>query len=343
MSKSKKIPLPREGKIAAVYCRKSDLTSGEAKGRSTSQQLQQSTIATQSLGFEVPERLIFLDEDGNKGHWYWKDPEGRNPGPFRPELTRLMEEVNAGNVDAVFCYRSDRCYRDEVVASFFLDALRAKGVKFFCRSQDMAIHTAGGRESCMTQACSNASMRAKVSEDVIRDHAMLASVGELPRDVSCLGFKSAGRGSKRVVANDQQIAIIRKTFDMYVFGEDGEAPLSASEIAYRFMQYGYRTSVGARGHKCADPDRVLPGAITRILRNPAYMGKINHDGKLFDTHHFDVAAPDGSGRTEPVVSEAVFQAAQERLSHGNRYERSTGWPSQFARSLPLLRENLSFT
>jgi DNA invertase Pin-like site-specific DNA recombinase len=323
MSKTNKVPLPRDGKVAAIYCRKSDAQSGETRGRSTEQQLEQCLMAAKALGYESPTWLHFIEEDGQKGDWFWRDSEGRHPGPHRPWLTRLIEAVEAGNVDAVFVWRSDRAYRDEIVAGYFLRKLREHGVRFFARSQDMAIHTASGYESATTQACSNKAYRDKISEDVTRDHAMLAAVGELTGCASMFGFRSKGLKSKEVVHVPEEIALVRLIYHWYLYGDADEGPLSATAIAERCMERGLRVRVGAKGQPVKYPHLVGVQDVLRILRNVHYSGRMKHDGKIFATKHFDVPNEVGEGRG-PVVSIEDWELAQHMLEsarNNRRYRR----------------------
>lgn len=312
-----KIATPRTGKVAAIYCRKSDAAAGEVRGRSTSQQLEACLMAARSEGFEVPEHLIFIEQDGKKGDWWWDD--GARPGPHRPELTKLMRTVEDG-LDAVFVWRTDRVYRDVALGATFLDVLREHGTRLFVRNRDLAIHTASGYEAACSESVSNTSYRMKVSEDVTRDHLMLASVGELTNCGSMLGFRSLGKGSKKVRHIPEEIFLIRQIFRWYLYGEEGEGPLSASAIAVRCMERGYRVRVGANGQAVKYPDLVNVQDVLRILRNNHYRGLLPHAGKLYPTHHFDVPSEDGQ-TMGPVISPDEFEMAQALLQQAKCHRR----------------------
>lgn len=318
-----KIPVPSTGKRLAIYCRKSSIAEGEARGRSVSEQYSQCVLAANPLGFEVTERLTFLEEDGNRGDWFWADREQRHPGPHRPELTRLMEAVENGEVDAIMVWRTDRIYRDDIVAGYFLRKLREHGVRLFARMQDLFIHTASGYQAAATEAAANKAYRDRIAEDVERAHTTNAQNGLLIRDPSALGFRSAGKGTGRAVPVPDELDTVRLMYRLYLEGVDGEAPLSANAVAERLMQLGRRTSVGARGHKSKDPTLIGVTAITRTLRNAAYCGLIEKNGNYYETRLFDVPDPDGGGRMGTVVSRETWEAAGHRLDHGDRYERDT--------------------
>jgi DNA invertase Pin-like site-specific DNA recombinase len=301
---------PRTGKIGCLYARLSDWKSGEVKGRSTDQQMQACLLAAKTEGFEIPEHLIFIEEDGCKGEHWWKDEEGRNPAPYRPQLGEMIKAIREGEVDAVFVWRTDRYYRGISVAVGLLDLMKENGVRLFTKNRDLAIHTASGYESAMTEACSNQAYREKISEDVTRDHAMLASIGELTHSPSMLGFRSLGRGSKAARCVPEEIDLIRSIFRWYTYGDPGEAPLSANAIAARCMERGLKVRVGARNQKVKYPDQVGVQDVIRILKNHHYEGQMPHDGKLFPTRHFDVLSEDGLFMG-PVITPEDFALAED--------------------------------
>ncbi|RYZ15648.1 MAG: hypothetical protein EOO70_06340, partial [Myxococcaceae bacterium] len=206
------------------------------------------------------------------------------------------------------------------MAATIIDRLRETGTRLFLKSRDLAVHTASGYEAACGEACANSSYRLKISEDVVRDHLMLASVGELTHCGSMLGFRSQGKGTKKVRHVPEEIALIRAIFRWYLYGEEGESPLSANAIAARCMERGLRVRVGAKGQAVKHPDLVNVQDVLRILRNSHYQGKMPHAGNLYPTPHFDVPMEDGQGNG-PVVHPDEFAMAHALLESGRCHRR----------------------
>ena len=294
--------------------RKSDLKE-ETKGKSVEQQRSKCEMAAKVLGYEIDERLVFEESDGAKGYFYWEDSEGRNPPPFRPELTRLVHEIEAGNVDALMVWRSDRLVRDEVVAALLGRKLRAHGVRLLALTLDYQLHTTSGLDNFMADAIRNRSYSDRIADDVYRNHEAKALAGEVYKDPSCLGFRSGTKGMGQVVPVPTELDLVRLIFDLYVYGPAGGAPLSAFAIADYLMRHGHQVAVGAKNHKCRDRARVHPGQVTSILKNVSYVGQQNFGGVAYDCPAFLVDGPDG--QKETVVPRFVFDRAQEmRLAVG---------------------------
>lgn len=319
--KRPKIPEPRQGRIAAIYCRKSNASAGESRGRSTAQQLEMCLMAAKALGYEVPERLQFVEPDGVKGEWYWQDVQGRHPGPFRPELTKLMDEACSSHCefDAVITWRSDRLYRDELVAGYLLRELRANGIRLFSMSRDMAIHTSSGFQAATTEACANRGYRDRISEDVTRDHQMRAEIGEFPGDPSCYGFASAGLRTGRVVPNDEHLSVVRRIFRWFLEGSKEGAPMSMYAIARKCREEGISLYCGLKGRPPRDPSAVDPRQVRRILSNPAYISQIRWGGRTYPTERYKIR--DTSGNLVTVICERDYYETQRLLGSWERGER----------------------
>jgi DNA invertase Pin-like site-specific DNA recombinase len=308
MSKREKIPQPREGKVAAIYCRKSDLKE-ETKGKSVEQQLEQCKTAAKAMGYQVDERHIYLEIDGAKGYFHFQDNEGRNPPPYRKELTLMMEAVDNDEIDVCLVWRTDRLYRDEIVGALILRKLRSKGVALYAKTLNYHIHEVAGFDNAMQDAIRNRSYSDRISSDVYRNHETKAKAGEIYKDPSCLGFRSAGLRTCKAVPIQEELDIVRKVFELYCYGPEGGAPMSASGIADHFMDIGIKVAVGAKNHKCRDDSVVHGNQVAQILKNPSYIGMQQFDGKLYPCDEFLVDALDGSKAA--VISRDQFDMAAQ--------------------------------
>jgi len=318
MRKKESYPVPSSGLRVAIYARKSDLTQ-EGRGKSVASQIESCKMSANALGLIIDERLIFSDSDGNKGFWAFEDVN--TSPPFRTEFTKLVREVEAGNVDIVMCWRPDRCYRCDVIAGLFLRKLLRHGVRFFALTQDMFLHTANGFEAAISGANSARAYSDKVSEDVKRQLITNAKNGILTRKPTQLGFISAGIATGRAIPVMEQVDVVRLVFSWFVDGPEGEGPLSANGIARRLKEEGIRVSYGTRTKKDIDRTCVKAKQIFTILRNEAYHGYINHSGQVYPTQCFHF--PDEAGELCTVVTEDMWQRAQAKMNGFVKYPRTT--------------------
>lgn len=97
---------------------------------------------------------------------------------------------------------------------------------------------------------------------------------------------SVDKETKTLRPNDAA-ALVPVIFDTYVAGQ-----LGATAIAHWLNRSGRRSVA----------DNLWDGrSVIRVLRNPAYVGKVRHDDTEYD------------GRHEPLIDQAVFDAAQKLL------------------------------
>lgn len=290
----------------AIYCRKSN---DEGRSRSRFEQLEQCKAEAKYMGY-LPENTIeFIEDDGQKGTWWWQRED--QPGPYRPELTKLVRMIKADQVDVVMVWRSDRLYRDYSIAIELAKIFEQHGVVFVAGGREIDYTSAEGEFSYVTDAASNKRMRDRIAEDIKRAHASMIRRGLLISNPSCLGIRSAGR--QKVAFIEDEVRLVQRIFDMFVHGEDGSAPLGVWQIALKLQKEGIRLVNGSRNHRVVHPDVIEAGRIGEILQCVMYVGKYRSKKTIYDCPV--LLKPSEDGDPEPIVSQDIFDAAQMRLSN----------------------------
>ncbi len=298
-----------------VYARKSNRTEG--RSRSIEEQVASCPQVATYYGLDFDGATLYKEDEGQKGEWYWRDSERRNPKPWRPELTRLMEDIEAGIIDVVMTWRSDRLYRDAGVCDALMKVVRAKNIRFICGLKDMDIDSATGLFQASVEAANNRKYRDTISEDIRRDHDFKAQLGMFSRNPSCLGYRSKGKGSQAVEVIWEEMELVNRIFRLFVAGEGDIGPMGINGIASLLMNEGVRVARGAKGHIPKHPNMVHTSQIRTILTNCMYVGRWRHKGE----HECDrllVPVSDGSSQLETAVPVALFEAAQEKLKLSDR-------------------------
>jgi len=295
----------------AIYARKSNKSEG--RSRSIVEQVDSCRQVCDYYGFDPANITSYEEAEGQKGDSYWRDGESRNPEPWRPELTRLMNDVNAGKIDIVCVWRSDRLYRDSGVCDALMKVFRVNGIKFICGLRDMDVDSATGLYQASVEAANNRRYRDQTSEDIKRDHDFKAELGLFSRNPSCLGYRSKGKGTQAVEPIWEEIDLVNRIFNLFVHGEGDAGPLGINAICRLLMDEDIPIARGAKGHKPKDPKRVHTSQIKTILTNCMYIAKWRHRGQEFDCDRLLVPARDGSNTMETVVPIVLFEAAQTKL------------------------------
>ena len=306
---------------AAIYVRKSNKDEGGGN-KSCDEQLTMCLRVAVHNSFDVNEARIYREEEGQKGEWWWDDGSNYHPRPYRPELTRLMQDVEAGLIDVVVIWRSDRLYRDAGVCDALMKIFRARHIRFVAGVRDMDITSASGLYSATSEAANNRRWRDTISEDIKRDHTFKAELGMFSRDPTCLGFKSKGRGTQEVEVVWEQLALVNRIFTLFVVGEDEVGPLGVTGIANRLMDEQVAWPKGRKGHKFKHPAKIYSGDIRTVLENCMYLGRWLHDGQVYECEKLLVPVLDASGKPtslrETAVPLTLFEAAQAKLAQADR-------------------------
>ena len=306
---------------AAIYVRKSNKDEGGGN-KSCDEQLTMCLRVAVHNGYDITEAHTYREEEGQKGEWWWDDGSNYHPRPYRPELTRLMADVEAGLVDVVVIWRSDRLYRDAGVCDALMKIFRARHIRFVAGVRDMDITSASGLYSATSEAANNRRWRDTISEDIKRDHTFKSELGMFSRDPTCLGYKSKGRGTQEIEFIWEQLALVRRTFKLFIVGEDEVGPLGVTGIAKLMMDGGVVWPKGRKGHKFKYPDVIHTSDIRTVLENCMYVGRWLHDGKVYPCDKLLVPVLDATGKPtstrETAVPLALFEAAQEKLAQADR-------------------------
>ncbi|MBS1723424.1 MAG: recombinase family protein [Armatimonadetes bacterium] len=295
----------------AIYVRKSTATEGRSHSRE--EQLERCLADAKHLGLVAGNIDVYEEPEGQKGDWYWNDGSSRFNEPHRPELTRLMQAVEAGAVDIVMAYKGDRLYRDNGVADAMFKRFRELGVRLILGGRDAEVHSARGLYQAAVDGAAARQWRDQISEDIRRDHLYKAKRGMFTRDPSCLGFRSQGLKSQAVLPVEPELAVVRRVFKMFVSGEDGSGPMGITAIANRLMDEGVQIAVGAKRHKVKHPEKVHTSQIRTILRNCMYVGRWRHQGEEYPCDKLLVAGATGE-EMETVVPVPMFEEAQSKLA-----------------------------
>jgi site-specific DNA recombinase len=298
----------------AIYVRKSNATEGRSK--SLVEQHQACLDAAAYFCFDTNNLTLYEESEGCKGEWGWQGHPSVNGNHWRPALTRLVNDIHAGKVDAVMVWKTDRLYRDAGLCDALMKLFKSKGVHFVVNGRDMDIDSAAGYYQASVDAASNRRQRDTTSEDIKRTQLFRATRGLFSRNPSCLGFRS--NGSQQVIPNWEELALVNRIFTLFVQGEGDKGPLGMNAIASLLMEEGIPIARGAKGHKSKNPQFVSTSQIKIILKNCMYIGIWRHAGKEYKNERLLLPASDGSGALTTVVPLTLFEAAQEKLARQDR-------------------------
>ncbi len=244
-----------------------------------------------SLGAQV-ERLEAFSKaawgDDWRLHKVFRDTES-GTHMNRPGLEEMLFDAEAQAFDTLLVFRVDRLSRKVRELALMVDELTQHGVVL--KSITEPFDTANAAGKMMLQ------MLGVFAEF---EHATIVERTKVGMEKKAKGGKFVGGyvpfgyrldPEKGLVIHEEEALVVRKLFRMYAIGK-----LGSSAICKEFNQAGMRNRNGGKwGRRIA----------IYMIKNPVYIGKIRWREVLYEGTH------------DPLVSEDLFQKAQEVLAERN--------------------------
>ena len=223
----------------------------------------------------------------------------------RPALRRLLADIEAGRIDIIIVYKIDRLTRSLADFARMVEIFDQHGVSFVSVTQAFNTTTSMGRLT-LNVLLSFAQFEREVTGERIRDKIAASKAkgmwmgGTLP-----LGYDKPVAGTRTLVANETEAALVRQIFALYL--ELG----SVHALEQRLQSDGIvsKRHVSSTG-RVTGGQPFSRGALFHLLRNRLYLGEIRHG----DTHH--------PGLHPAIVDMELFDAVQGQLDGNARTRKS---------------------
>ncbi len=316
-----KLPTFLPGQVA-VYGRKS--TKNDKAAKSLSDQKDVCFELAQEYGIAVSDECWYEEKAGHGGDEWWAGYVGSGLvgdatgiGRTRPEFTKIMKGIVAGEIKLLIFYSLDRGWRSTEIASKAIDIMRAHGCYLMDRNGFVDLTSPEGRERVLINAVNAQSQRehSKVSSDRGIRRAIMKR--KLVGNCNGLGFRSAGVKSCEIRHVPEEHEVARRIFRMYAYGDSAEeGPLSIEQIALRLMSEGYLWTADIHHKRSVVRTELTKGIIydnqiRRTLKDVRYIGKQRYGGKSIDCDEFLYEG-------KPIVPLELFVRVQEKLRQGKQ-------------------------
>jgi site-specific DNA recombinase len=288
----------------AIYTRKSttegleqDFTSLDAQRESA-----ESYIASQkSEGWVM---LPTLYDDGGY--------TGANTD--RPALQKLMSDIKNGGIDCVVVYKVDRLSRSLLDFTHLLEFFEKHNVAFVSVTQAFNTNTSMGRLT-LNILLSFAQFEREIISERTKDKMGAArKKGRWVGGIPILGY-DLDRINHKLVINPKETEIVREIFNTYI----KEKSLLRTAVILNEKGYRRKTYIPPKG-KTMGGQKFQTTTVQYIVKNITYTGKINYAGVIYPGLH------------EPIISEELFQKAQEILANN----RVRGEKTKVSKNMALL-------
>lgn len=244
----------------------------------------------------------------------------------REDFQRLINDCVNGEIDMVITKSISRFARNTLDTLKYVRLLKERNIAVFFEDEKINTLTMDG-ELLLVVLSSVAQQEVEnISANVKKGLKMKMQRGELVGFQGCLGY-DYHKEDKSITINEEEAEIVRYIFNRYIEGAGGMV------ISRELRNLGYKTKRGGTSW----PETTIIG----IIKNEKYKGDILM-GKTFTVDPISKRRLDNFGEEdrfyirdhhEPIISEEVFEKAQEILRRRSRARslREDGKREKFSR------------
>lgn len=235
----------------------------------------------------------------------------------REEFQRMINDCMNGDIDMVITKSISRFARNTLDTLKYVRMLKEKNIAVYFEDEKINTLTMDG-ELLLVVLSSVAQQEVEnISANVKKGLKMKMKRGELVGFQGCLGY-DYNKEDKTITVNEKEAEIVRYIFNRYIEGAGG------SVIGQELENLGYVTKYGS--------STWVPSTILGIVKNEKYKGDLLL-GKTFTVDPISKRRLDNMGEEdqfyirehhEPIISEEVFEKAQEILNRRNKNRGKLG-------------------
>ena len=268
-------------KRCAIYTRKSTTQrlDHDVNSLVTQREISSAYIKSQQYKgwVELPQRY---DDGGHSGS-----------GLERPALARLMQDIEAGQVDAVVVYKIDRLTRSLLDFVRLVEIFDRQTITLISISQAFDTSDSMGRMILNILLTFSQFERELIAERVRDSIRTRKRHGRIHGGLPPFGYVSTEKG---LLIDEPEAAIVRFIFAEFLRTKRYTAVMTAVREA------GFCSTVklSKRG-KPRGGTPMSPGTVYGIIRNPIYVGEIRGHETTYQGIH------------KPIISQETWKAAQE--------------------------------
>ncbi|MGA1846231.1 recombinase family protein [Deferribacter abyssi] len=207
----------------------------------------------------------------------------------RPELQRLIKEIEEGYIENVVVWRMDRLSRKMRHLLYILELFEKNNVKFYSMTESFDTKTPVGKLLINMLGSIAEFERESIIQRINAVKETRKLKKKLPLGNPPIGYQAE---NDRFV-QDENAPIVKRIFEMYIYG------YKPKQIASELNKEGYRTKEG---------NLFTRASIWRIVKNPTYAGLVEIKGRLVD------------GNIDAIIDKETFYKAQEIIEQ-RRFEK----------------------
>ena len=238
----------------------------------------------------------------------------------RPDMQRLLSDIDAGRIDMVVIYKIDRLTRSLADFAKLVERMEAAGCSFVSVTKSFNTSSSMGRLT-LNMLLSFAQFEREVTAERIRDKiAASKAKGLWMGGLVPLGYDPhPDKMRRKLVVNENEAETVRALFQLYL----QEGCLNATAKAAEEVGLASKHRVFASG-RTQGGTPFSRGQLHALLTNPIYRGLMRHKDKVWPGLH------------TAIIDEGLWHAVQAMLQLASARRRGAPKPNMPTRSAPLL-------
>ena len=235
---------------------------------------------------EAKIRAFISSQENMEIYRVYSDPGFTGANTDRPALSAMLADIRQGKINLVISYKIDRLTRSPKDFYQMIEVFDKHGANFISVTERFDTSTPAGRllrNIMLTFAQFERELTGERTRDKLHERAKkgMWNGGSVP-----LGYKNE---NKRLIVDEPQARLVKQIYENYITSR------SIAKVYYNL-----------KSAKAAFPNGRAFNitALSYILRNGVYTGKVRFSKKLLPGNH------------EPILSQEIFDAAQ--AIHRNR-------------------------
>lgn len=267
--------------------------------------LRVSTAEQAEDGFSLRSQKDKLTKFANSQDWdiadYYIEEGVSAKNMVRPELNRMIADIEKKKIDVVLVYRLDRITRSVRDLYNILELLEKHECKFRSATEVYDTSSALGRMFITLVASFAQFERETLGERVTVNMVQMVQEGKWPGGTTPYGYMYDPE-SKVFTINPDHAPIVKMVFELYLTG------VGILGISRQLNDMGSRRPSGVKW---------VPKNIIDILKNPVHAGKLKYKDVIYDDF------------VDPIIDTITFEQAEKlREAKGEMHSRRAG-PSAF--------------
>lgn len=228
-------------------------------------------------------------------------PESYDDGGFtganmdRPALRRLLQDIEAGEVDVVVVYKVDRLSRSLLDFARIMEVFDRHNVAFVSVTQAFNTASSMGR-LVLNILLSFAQFEREMISERTRDKMSAARrKGKWLGGIPVLGYTV--ENSKLVVDPDEAIRV-KEIFDLYLDLR------STVRLAQELNERGWRNKIWkTKSGKMCGGQEFTKNTISNLLTNVTYIGKVQYKSEVHPGEHSAIVDMESFNRVQAILTE----------------------------------------